>query len=47
MGLAKRAEPHALRQRARETAIERCDFRRVALPGYQNLIERLCDGRKI
>ncbi len=47
MGLAKRSEPQALRQRARETAIDRCDFRRVALPGYQDLIERLYDVKTL
>ena len=40
-GLAQRAGVQALRQRARETAVERCDFRRVALPQYRGLIERM------
>ena len=44
-GLAQRADLQALRQRARDTAIERCDFRRVALPAYQSLIASLAPSR--
>ncbi len=40
-GLAQRTSLQALRRRARDTAIERCDFRRVALPAYQSLIASL------
>ena len=40
-GIEQRAGLASLRQRARETAVERCDFQRVALPGYRGLIDRL------
>ena len=40
-GLAQRAGVQAQRQRARETAVESSDFRRVALPQYRGLIERM------
>ena len=46
-GLAQRADLQALRQRARDTAIERCDFRRVALPAYQSLIASLAPSRGV
>ena len=46
-GLAQRGGLQALRQRARDTAIERCDFRRVALPAYQSLIASLAPSRGV
>ncbi len=40
-GIEQRAGLASLRRRARETAVQRCDFQRVALPGYRGLIDRL------
>lgn len=39
----RRRETQPLRRRARETAVSRCDFQRIALPQYKALIERVTD----